>query len=44
MLQKYDPAAALRLVRAAHLLRPNEAQINQMKAALEALLRGPDAL
>jgi len=44
MLQKYDPAAALRLVRAAHLLRPNGAQINQMKAALEALLRGPDAL
>jgi hypothetical protein len=44
VLRNTDPSAALRLVRAAHLLRPNGAQINQMKCALEAQLRDPDAL
>ncbi len=43
-LKQTDPRAALRLVNAAQLLRPNGAQINRLKAELEAKLRGPDAL
>lgn len=42
-LQNSDPPAALRLVRAAHLLRPKGAQINRLKTALEARLVKPDA-
>lgn len=37
-MQKSDPTAALRLVRAAQLLRPNGERINQLKSELEAQL------
>ena len=43
-LEKSDAPAALRLVRAAHLLRPNGAQINRLKTALEGRVVKPDPL
>ena len=43
-LEKNDAPTALRLISAAHTLRPHGPYINQLKAALEARLRKPNGI